>query len=265
VSPLTADPDPSRIAQKLKNMKDSVTFQDNTLVSRGKSKKSSKSVSRSAKRKAKRESVNDYSDRDDVLTAVKITKCKKPKRTQYFSKKYKRLPRLGFKSSRHRHLSYPNFKPLQSPFGLIQEELHNNPWQLLIATIFLNRTTGVAAIPVLREFLKMFPNPTSVLTGDTQPTIAELMKPLGLYHKRADIIYKFSKDFVTKDWEYPEELFGIGKYGNDSYRIFCCGAEWLKVSPTDHMLNKYYDWLKQEYQNGSFVMDETWHSLERSV
>ena len=37
------------------------------------------------------------------------------------------------------------------------------------------------------------------------------------------------EDFVTKDWEYPQELFGIGKYGNDSYRIFCCGAEWLEV------------------------------------
>ena len=28
---------------------------------------------------------------------------------------------------------------------------------------------------------------------------------------------------------YPIQLYGIGKYGDDSYRIFCCGAEWTDV------------------------------------
>ena len=35
-------------------------------------------------------------------------------------------------------------------------------------------------------------------------------------------------EYLTKDWEYPNELHGIGKYGNDSYRIFCVN-EWKKV------------------------------------
>ena len=34
---------------------------------------------------------------------------------------------------------------------------------------------------------------------------------------------------MIKDWFYPEELHGIGKYGNDSYRIFCVN-EWRQVS-----------------------------------
>lgn len=34
--------------------------------------------------------------------------------------------------------------------------------------------------------------------------------------------------FLTKQWRYPIELHGIGKYGNDSYRIFCV-KEWKKV------------------------------------
>ena len=29
--------------------------------------------------------------------------------------------------------------------------------------------------------------------------------------------------YLKMDWEYPKELPGIGKYGDDSYRIFCCG------------------------------------------
>ena len=33
---------------------------------------------------------------------------------------------------------------------------------------------------------------------------------------------------MAGDWQYPIELYGIGKYGNDSYRIFCT-PEWKEV------------------------------------
>lgn len=58
--------------------------------------------------------------------------------------------------------------------------------------------------------------------------------------------YSSTEEYNSKDWVYPEELYGIGKYGNDSYRIFCT-PEWREVRPTDHMLNKYYAWLCKEY------------------
>lgn len=41
-----------------------------------------------------------------------------------------------------RHLDFPDFVPPSSPYGLVQEQLFREPWKLLIATIFLNRTTG---------------------------------------------------------------------------------------------------------------------------
>lgn len=41
----------------------------------------------------------------------------------------------------------------------------------------------------------------------------------------------FSDEYLTKQWKYPIELHGIGKYGNDSYRIFCIN-EWKQVRPT---------------------------------
>ena len=59
-------------------------------------------------------------------------------------------------------------------------------------------------------------------------------------------IISFADEYLSKDWKQPIELYGIGKYGNDSYRIFCQG-EWTKVKPRDHMLNKYHDWLKLKY------------------
>ena len=42
------------------------------------------------------------------------------------------------------------------------------------------------------------------------------------------MIYVFLEEYLTKKWKYPEELYGIGKYGNDSYRIFCVN-EWKQV------------------------------------
>ena len=38
-----------------------------------------------------------------------------------------------------------------------------------------------------------------------------------------------SDEYLTKSWTYPDELYGIGKYGSDSYRIFCVN-EWKDVS-----------------------------------
>lgn len=57
--------------------------------------------------------------------------------------------------------------------------------------------------------------------------------------------YFRAEEYLTKEWRYPKELHGIGKYGNDSYRIFCVN-EWKKVKPNDHMLNKYHNWLKTQ-------------------
>ncbi|XP_023237756.1 methyl-CpG-binding domain protein 4-like, partial [Centruroides sculpturatus] len=133
--------------------------------------------------------------------------------------------------------------PPKSPFNLIQESLYHDPWKLLVATIFHHRTTGKAAAPVLWKFLEHFPTPEDTCKADWKE-IAKLLLPLGLHEKRAKIIIRFSDEYLTKDWTYPIELHGIGKYGNDSYRIFCIN-EWKKVKPTDHMLNKYHNWLKQ--------------------
>ncbi|OWF54242.1 uncharacterized protein LOC110445386 [Mizuhopecten yessoensis] len=131
--------------------------------------------------------------------------------------------------------------PPKSPFCLIQESLYHDPWKLLIGTIFLNRTTGKAAIPLLWKFFNKWPNPDAARKADAA-AIAKLLTPLGLHEKRAKIIIRFSDEYLTKDWSYPEELHGIGKYGNDSYRMFCVN-EWKRVDPKDHKLNDYHTWL----------------------
>ena len=43
------------------------------------------------------------------------------------------------------------------------------------------------------------------------------------------VFVSYTDEYLTKKWRYPIDLHGIGKYGNDSYRIFCV-EEWRQVS-----------------------------------
>ena len=122
----------------------------------------------------------------------------------------------------------------------------------------LSPLTGSAAKPVLWEFLRQFPT-AAAASGADRTALATMLNPLGLHEKRAKIIIRFSgkggreggreggiradaeagwlmlclpccapEEYLAKDWVYPIELHGIGKYGNDSYRIFCT-PEWKEV------------------------------------
>ncbi|XP_072176784.1 uncharacterized protein [Diadema setosum] len=161
------------------------------------------------------------------------------RRSPYFGRNSVSLPPPG--NSRNGNRSARQWTPPRSPYNLLQESLFHDPWKLLVGTIFLNRTTGKKAIPVVWEFFKKWDTPEKTREADWKE-IADLLQPLGLFEKRAKMLIRFSDEFLTKDWTYPIELHGIGKYGNDSYRIFCVN-EWRQVKPTDHMLNKYHDWL----------------------
>ena len=52
-------------------------------------------------------------------------------------------------------------------------------------------SVGKKAIPVLREFLVQY-NSAEVTVNSDQEQIAQLMEPLGLHHKRAQILMQFS-------------------------------------------------------------------------
>ncbi|MCJ8735211.1 hypothetical protein PDJAM_G00244220 [Pangasius djambal] len=142
--------------------------------------------------------------------------------------------------------AFRKWTPPRSPFKLVQETLFHDPWKLLVATIFLNRTSGKLAIPMLWQFFERYPSAEVTRASDWKP-LADLMQPLGLNALRAKTIIRFSDEYLTKSWRYPNELYGIGKYGNDSYRIFCVG-EWREVTPKDHKLNNYHAWLWENHK-----------------
>ena len=100
----------------------------------------------------------------------------------YFQKKHEDNCKINFNQDEfceQKHLvrglhETINYIPPKSPFHLIQEELHHNPWQMLLATIFLHRTNGKVALPVFWDFIKVYKVPDKVsymeydvIAGDT--------------------------------------------------------------------------------------------------
>lgn len=129
--------------------------------------------------------------------------------------------------------------PLErSPYGLIQEDLRDQPWKLLVACSMLNLTHIRQVRPVIWKFFEEFPDARAAAKGDVG-RIAELLKPLGLQNRRAVNLIKLSTAFDSM-WDSVTELPGVGKYAADSYRMFVEG--YLDVVPTDSKLKAYLEW-----------------------
>tara|TARA_Y100001937_G_scaffold117105_1_gene169941 strand:+ start:485 stop:733 length:249 start_codon:yes stop_codon:yes gene_type:complete len=66
--------------------------------------------------------------------------------------------------------------------------------------------------------------------------LSELLKPLGLYRKRAKTLMKFSWMWIN-GFSDVMELHGVGKYAKDSWEIFQMNNK--DVKPTDKVLLEY--------------------------
>ena len=101
---------------------------------------------------------------------------------------------------------------------MVQQQV-DSVWQHMVGVICLNQTGRKKVKKVLPKFFKKFPNEHTLLRSDVE-TIAEMLKELGMKYVRSIRLLKMSKDFLSWDGKDATELFGIGKYGSDSYRIF---------------------------------------------
>nr|XP_023016715.1 uncharacterized protein LOC111506019 [Leptinotarsa decemlineata] len=134
--------------------------------------------------------------------------------------------------------------PPRSPHNLIEERLYHDPWALLTATIFLNRTSCTVARPFVFWFLTENPGPLKVL--DQFPKdLEKYFCDLGLHSTRAVQVYRMSYDFLFKNWKNASELYGIGNYGENAFRMFCLGD--FSVEPKDRFLKIYKAWYLKLY------------------
>jgi methyl-CpG-binding domain protein 4 len=120
---------------------------------------------------------------------------------------------------------------------MVQQQV-STVWQHMVGVICLNQTNRKQVKRVLPEFFERFPTPESVLRSRII-TLEEILAPLGMRHVRAKRIYRMSIDYLTWDGEDATMLYGIGKYGSDSYRLFYKNE--IPDNIGDHELKRYVE------------------------
>ena len=189
---------------------------------------------------------------ESKIIAVKSLKAQKPSRKSTLTKS-------PYFPHPHKHrstfLSTLPFPPLdQETFGLMQERLCREPFRLLIATIFLNKTPGSRAMPIFYKLMEQYPTPETLAKAE-QVDVTNTIRQLGFQNQRARKIialaqkwtesparkgrrfrklgYPFKgdgKDIKAEeiiDDEDPRVAFeishlpGVGEYSHDSWRMFC--------------------------------------------
>ena len=147
------------------------------------------------------------------------------------------------------------FPSIDTPsFGLVQEQLAHDPFRLLLATIFLNRTRGGVALPVLFKVFEQYPTVESMATADLSDLVS-VIHCLGFQNQRAKKCIGLAQTWISdppskgkryRKIHYPQKhdgrdvgkeecigdddprvaweiahLPGVGAYSLDSWRIFC--------------------------------------------
>ncbi|OQE32417.1 hypothetical protein PENFLA_c001G04190 [Penicillium flavigenum] len=169
------------------------------------------------------------------------------------------------------------FPPIDaSSFGLIQEQLAHDPFRLLIATIFLNRTRGGVALPVLFKVFERYPTIEAMAEADL-PEFVSMINCLGFQNQRARKCITLAQTWLSdpphkskryRKLHYPRKLDGrnvgreecideedlrvaweiahlpgVGAYSLDSWRIFC----------RDELRGKASDWKGTDATEIGFV------------
>jgi len=132
-------------------------------------------------------------------------------------------------------------KPLRDDL-MVQQQV-DDAWQHFVGVIMLNQTGRKAVKTTLPEFLYWFPTALSLLHAEEE-FVKSIIQPLGMVNVRYTRLLKMSQDYLTWDGIDATMLYGIGKYGSDSYEIFYKNN--YIVEPTDKELLRY---LKEEVNN----------------
>jgi methyl-CpG-binding domain protein 4 len=126
------------------------------------------------------------------------------------------------------------FDPLRDDL-MVQQQISNS-WEHMVGVIMLNQTGRKPVKLTLPEFLYWFPTPHALLQAD-EDFVKTIIAPLGMMNVRYKRLMRMSEDYLNWDGEDATMLYGIGKYGSDSYEIFF--KQNYSVKPTDKELKRY--------------------------
>ena len=126
----------------------------------------------------------------------------------------------------------------QLPDGL---DTVNGAWQHMVAVIMLNQTGRKPVKTVFPIFIDRWRTPGAFYRAftyfDQEQDIRDIIWPLGMVNVRYQRLRRMTQDFFTWDHTDAKMLYGIGKYGSDSYEIFFKNN--YAVEPTDKELKRY--------------------------
>ena len=128
------------------------------------------------------------------------------------------------------------FTPLRDDL-MVQQQVSNS-WEHFVGVIMLNQTGRKPVKTVLPEFLYWFPQPKNLLEAD-EAFVKSIIAPLGMVNVRYQRLMGMSRDYLTWDGNDATMLYGIGKYGSDSYEIFYKNN--YSTQPTDKELKRYLE------------------------
>lgn len=114
-------------------------------------------------------------------------------------------------------------------------------WQHMVAVIMLNQTGRRAVKRVFPEFMHHWRTPDVFYRATHYHTeeagVKAVIRPLGMVNVRYQRLVRMTEDFIAWDYQDATQLYGIGKYGSDSYEIFFKNN--YSVEPADHELQRY--------------------------
>jgi len=118
---------------------------------------------------------------------------------------------------------------------MVQQQISNS-WEHMVGVIMLNQTNRKTVKLTLPEFLYWFPTPQALINADEE-FVKSIIEPLGMVNVRYNRLIRMSEDYLTWNGDDATMLYGIGKYGSDSYEIFF--KQNYTVKPTDKELKRY--------------------------
>jgi methyl-CpG-binding domain protein 4 len=120
---------------------------------------------------------------------------------------------------------------------MVQQQVES-VWQHMVGVICLNQTSRKQVKRVLPNLFGICPTPVHYV--NTLPnTIKTIIQPLGMVNVREKRLRQMSLDYLNWDGEDATDLYGIGKYGSDSYRLFYKNE--VPDNVGDHELKRYIE------------------------
>ncbi len=101
-----------------------------------------------------------------------------------------------------------------------------NPYLTLISEMLLRKTKAETVDTVIREFVKVYPNPKALASAKPR-SLKSLIRPLGLYNIRGENLINVSKVLITdykgkipSDFESLIRLPHVGRYSANATLLF---------------------------------------------